>query len=271
MIITESDLRAQLRRPAFGARVVVPDEARLSPSAQDFISQWQLVRVSTPDVEPESRPEPSAESPATLGERPLSDVVYLMSTAGCPELAPVARALVRQLGPEAGVFRPLAAHDEDDRLTRMLASQLDDPSHAVLGATLLEALTDETAAMTRIVEVFTRLRESCPRVLVIGTDFDGPTAPLELRLNAQAAANLGATVVLLAPGELEALAGLAECRRNHASVGGVLLLHEGRVSLPVPSQLIGVGGAAANTSTFRVDPALMAQPAQVAMLSLIHI
>lgn len=54
MFVTESDLREQLRRPAVGARVVVPAGARLSPAAADFVTQWKLV------TEPESAAEPSA-------------------------------------------------------------------------------------------------------------------------------------------------------------------------------------------------------------------
>lgn len=43
MIVTEAELRDQLRRPTIGAQVRVPAGARLSPSAADFVKQWQLV------------------------------------------------------------------------------------------------------------------------------------------------------------------------------------------------------------------------------------
>lgn len=45
MIVTEADLRDQLRRPSMGAQVTVPTGARLSPSAADFVKQWALVMV----------------------------------------------------------------------------------------------------------------------------------------------------------------------------------------------------------------------------------
>lgn len=45
MIVTEADLRDQLRVPTVGAEVVVPAGARLSPSAADFVKQWCLVTV----------------------------------------------------------------------------------------------------------------------------------------------------------------------------------------------------------------------------------
>lgn len=45
MIVTEADLRDQLRRPSVGALVHVPAGARLSPSAADFVKQWSLQLV----------------------------------------------------------------------------------------------------------------------------------------------------------------------------------------------------------------------------------
>lgn len=42
MIITEADLRDQLRRPTTGARVILPPGAGFSPSAADFVKQWAL-------------------------------------------------------------------------------------------------------------------------------------------------------------------------------------------------------------------------------------
>ncbi|RMB59605.1 hypothetical protein [Tessaracoccus antarcticus] len=45
MVVTEVDLRDQLRRPALGDTIIVPAGARLSPAARDFVNQWQLVMV----------------------------------------------------------------------------------------------------------------------------------------------------------------------------------------------------------------------------------
>ncbi len=42
MIVTEAALREQLRHPRHGARVDVPAGAVLSPSARDFVAQWDL-------------------------------------------------------------------------------------------------------------------------------------------------------------------------------------------------------------------------------------
>lgn len=63
MIVTESALREQLRRPRLGAAVSVPPGAVLTPAAQDFVAQWRL--------EIEEAPTPSAPAVhATDWDRP---------------------------------------------------------------------------------------------------------------------------------------------------------------------------------------------------------
>jgi ethanolamine utilization cobalamin adenosyltransferase len=50
-LVTEAELREQLRQPSLGARVAVPPGAKLSPAAADFVKQWQLKVVeAAPDV-----------------------------------------------------------------------------------------------------------------------------------------------------------------------------------------------------------------------------
>jgi ethanolamine utilization cobalamin adenosyltransferase len=44
-VVTEADLREQVRRPVQGARVAIPAGAVLSPSARDFAAAWQLELV----------------------------------------------------------------------------------------------------------------------------------------------------------------------------------------------------------------------------------
>ncbi len=41
-IITEAQLRDQIRQPRQGMTIHLPPDARLSPSAQDFINQWKM-------------------------------------------------------------------------------------------------------------------------------------------------------------------------------------------------------------------------------------
>lgn len=62
MIVTEADLRDQLRRPTSGARVVVPVGARLSPSAADFVKHWKLQLVEDGGVLAYASPDAKAAS-----------------------------------------------------------------------------------------------------------------------------------------------------------------------------------------------------------------
>lgn len=62
MIVTEAELRDQLRRPVIGAQVRIPTGARLSPSAADFVKQWQLV-VLEPAVPGEQARDADVDRP----------------------------------------------------------------------------------------------------------------------------------------------------------------------------------------------------------------
>lgn len=62
-IVTEAQLRDQIRRPQKGMRVRLPANARLSPSAQDFLKEWniEVILEDAPDGaaaadEPGARP-----------------------------------------------------------------------------------------------------------------------------------------------------------------------------------------------------------------------
>ena len=74
-IVTEAELRDQLRRPSLGATVKVPAGARFTPSAQDFVKQWQL-QLAYPDA-PQDAPrdvpgdgESQPETPERSGDTP---------------------------------------------------------------------------------------------------------------------------------------------------------------------------------------------------------
>lgn len=72
-VISEADLRAQLRRPTRGAVVDVPPGASLTPSARDFIKEWGLqVREVLADHDDPIRPAWQHESvfPVVRAEQP---------------------------------------------------------------------------------------------------------------------------------------------------------------------------------------------------------
>jgi ethanolamine utilization cobalamin adenosyltransferase len=76
MIVTEADLRDQLRRPDKGAQVIIPAGAKLSPSAADFVKQWGLATVEAAPHEHSAAPDPGEWDTASTfpvdvtGERP---------------------------------------------------------------------------------------------------------------------------------------------------------------------------------------------------------
>lgn len=74
-VITEADLRDQLRRPGPGAEVTVPAGARWTPSARDFVKQWGLRVVETGSAPGETAPyvptwQHEAVFPVTRPESP---------------------------------------------------------------------------------------------------------------------------------------------------------------------------------------------------------
>ncbi len=99
MIVTESELREQLRRPERGAVVHVPAGAVLTPAAQDFVAQWKL---ELRDVEVAPAPTP-ADHPAAAWQVPSRfPVVFEGDVPSCVTCGtPVARkpAHVTQLDP----------------------------------------------------------------------------------------------------------------------------------------------------------------------------
>lgn len=80
MYVTEAELRDQVRRPSVGARVVVPAGAKLSPSAADFVKQWQLVVDSQHQhIAPETVPATPPGGDAAVWDR---ESVFPVSFAG---------------------------------------------------------------------------------------------------------------------------------------------------------------------------------------------
>ena len=77
MIITEADLRSWIRHPRPGQSVTVPAGARLTPSAADFVKQWDVVLI--PGDEPglvadaSLPPDRSADRIAGAGGRVVPD------------------------------------------------------------------------------------------------------------------------------------------------------------------------------------------------------
>ncbi len=87
MILTEVELRDRIRRPQRGLKVTVPPGTRFSPSARDFIAQWDLEIVEVEEAPTSDEPsstlhadstnaQPDWDKPAAFpvnfsGERPV--------------------------------------------------------------------------------------------------------------------------------------------------------------------------------------------------------
>lgn len=89
-IVTETQLRNQIRQPQKGMTVRLPADARLSPSAQDFIKEWNMEvtfegeSVNLPDSKPIDSPaKPAWDKP---GEFPvvLTGDLPRCTTCGMP-------------------------------------------------------------------------------------------------------------------------------------------------------------------------------------------
>lgn len=136
----------------------------------------------------------------------MSDCLYLTSTgrfAGKASIALGVMELLSQHVRSIGVFRPLitAAEPRDALLDLLLTRyHLDQEYSSAYAATYadLPGLLDGTDPSRLVSDVLDRvaaLRREHDFVVVIGSDFNGPTPALEPGLNAALAANLSAPVI----------------------------------------------------------------------------
>ena len=137
----------------------------------------------------------------------MSDCLYITSTTIRAGKAVVAlgtlETLARKVG-RIGVFRPIV-NDTDDALIELLTDRYQLHVDRPIGLTYAEAadfIDDEGDArlVAHLVDVFTHMREGYDFVLVIGTDFTGPSPSTELALNARLATNMGAPVLAVVNG-----------------------------------------------------------------------
>ncbi len=127
------------------------------------------------------------------------------------------------------VFRPVvSSRSEPDPLVELLRERyhLDTTDDDAVGLTWAEAaaLVDDTEAgpdprrlVATLVERVERLAERSDFVLVVGTDFTGPSPGTELDLNALLAVNLGAPVVVVLSAEGRDAATTAAAAREAGS------------------------------------------------------
>ena len=139
----------------------------------------------------------------------MSDSLYITSTTIRAGKAVVAlgtlETLARQVG-RIGVFRPIVAGDgEHDAMLDLLTDRYQLRTEHAYGLNYAQAATyideeGDSRLIAHLVDAFIHMKEHYDFVLVIGTDFTGPSPSTELALNARLAANMGAPVLAVVNG-----------------------------------------------------------------------
>ncbi len=139
----------------------------------------------------------------------MSDSLYITSTTIRAGKAVVAlgtlETLARQVG-RIGVFRPIVDGDgEHDALLDLLTDRYQLRAEHAYGVNYAQAATyidedGDARLIAHLVDAFIHLKEHYDFVLVIGSDFTGPSPSTELALNARLAANMGTPVLAVVNG-----------------------------------------------------------------------
>ena len=132
----------------------------------------------------------------------MSRSVYLTAMGPASGKSIVALGLVELLSRRVsriGFFRPIvqALPDNDTELIRARYRLADDQVGFAFTADELRSLVSGTrdvadAGMAQAVAAFKALEARCDVVVIEGTDFTGPSSPLEFDFNARVARHLGA-------------------------------------------------------------------------------
>ncbi|NOZ07056.1 MAG: hypothetical protein GXP41_12015 [Chloroflexi bacterium] len=68
-IVTESELRQQIRQPRHGLVLTFPPGTRFSPAAQDFLREWRVAVRFAEEPESSASPQSNTEPPAKRARR----------------------------------------------------------------------------------------------------------------------------------------------------------------------------------------------------------
>jgi phosphate acetyltransferase len=136
----------------------------------------------------------------------MSRSLYITSAEGNSGKSTVALGVVDALvrrGQRVGVFRPIArSRDERDYVLEVLLAHdgVEVGYDESVGVGYDEVHADPEAALAAIVERYHRVESQCDAVVIVGSDYTDVSSPTELSVNARAAANLGAPVLLVLGG-----------------------------------------------------------------------
>lgn len=139
----------------------------------------------------------------------VSDSLYITSTTFRAGKAVIAlgtlETIARKVG-RVGLFRPIVSGDDGtDSLIELLGDRYRVGIEHAVGLTYQQAAAyiddgDTSRLVARLVDDFNRMKDDYDFVLVVGTDFTGPSPFRELGLNANLAANMGAPVLAVVNG-----------------------------------------------------------------------
>lgn len=164
--------------------------------------------------------------------------------SGTPALARLAVAQLKQDYPKLGVFRaftngPIAADQAFVELAELAGS----PTDGAWGTTRAAYIEDENAAMTELIKRYNAFAAEYDAVLVLGLVDGDPVNPGALRRTGRAAANIGASILLVMSGalrtidEITNMAHLAalEIQGEGAEISGVAVTSAPKEVKPVGS------------------------------------
>ncbi len=165
----------------------------------------------------------------------MKSSIYLAAPEGLTGKSMVAVGIMDALQREVssvGVFRPIVNAGKRDEVLDVLVSlpNIEQDYDDGVGVTYEDVREDANAALHRLVDRFSRLRERYEAVVIVGSDYTDVTTPTELTFNARVAANLNTPVLLVVSGKnrgaedirAAAEAGLAEFTAHHAKVIAVI-------------------------------------------------
>ena len=157
----------------------------------------------------------------------VAQSIFITSAEGHSGKSTVALGVLDALShatPRVGVFRAIARSTvERDYVLEMLLDHdgVDLDYDDCIGVTYDDVRTDPDAALATIVERYKAVEAQCDAVVVVGSDYTDVGSPAELAYNARIAANLGAPVLLV-------LGGRVDAGRDAARAAGLVAAAHGR-------------------------------------------
>ena len=110
-------------------------------------------------------------------------------------------SLIREVG-SVGIFRPVVKGKNRDAILSTLLSQpgVDQTYDSAVGVTYDDVSRDPEGCLQELVAKYGQLQDRFSTIVILGSDYTGVTAPIELTFNARLAANLNAPVLVVVSG-----------------------------------------------------------------------